>query len=164
MDWVVDRLALFPAFAVSAAPGSAAAQRAATIGAPVLVDDSNLPHGPLNGVHAGLAWARARGFDFLATAPCDAPLVAGTVYAALLDGIGDASASFAIVGGDEHPLCAVWRTDVDRALRAVLAQGEHPPVRVMLAQLGARRIAFDDARGFANANTREALAALERLG
>jgi len=45
-----------------------------------------------------------------------------------------------------------------------LPGGEHPPVRAVLAQLGARRIPFDDARSFGSANTRETLAALERLG
>ncbi len=162
MDWVADKLASFPVFAVSTAPDAAAAQRAMTIGAAVLFDDPSLPQGPLNGVHAGLVWACALGLDFLATAPCDAPLMTGAVYPALIDGIGEADACFAVVGTDEHPLCAVWRTNVAATLRDILAQGQHPPVRSVLAQLGARRVGFDDARGFANANTREALVELER--
>lgn len=164
MDWVADKFAPFAAFAVSAPPESSAARHATVLGAPVLVDDPDLPNGPLNGVHAGLAWASACGFEFLATAPCDAPFIADTVYPALLAGIGEARASFAVVGNDEHPLCAVWRTDMQPALRAILADAEHPPVRAVLAQLGARRVAFDDARSFSNANTRAALADLERFG
>jgi hypothetical protein len=46
---------------------------------------------------------------------------------------------------------------------ALLMQGEHPPARTVLARLSARRIPFDNARGFTNANTRETMAALEHL-
>ncbi|MEZ5996795.1 MAG: hypothetical protein R3C25_13690 [Hyphomonadaceae bacterium] len=61
----------------------------------------------------------------------------------------------------QHPLCALWSVGVHDTLRAQLQAGRHPSVRAFLAEIGAIPVHFDEARAFANANTVEALAALE---
>src|SRR5690349_24627084 len=61
--------------AVNARPGSEAAALAASSGLQVLPDLPRDPSGPLAGVRAGLAWARAHGAARIAVSPCDSPLV-----------------------------------------------------------------------------------------
>jgi len=161
MDAVAERFAGFPVFAVSAKPGSAAARRANFIHAPVLHDDPALPSGPLAGVCAGLAWAQKNNLEFLATAPCDAPLLPHDLFARLLGAIGDVPAAFAITASGAHPLCTVWRVSLRETLERALTNGVHPSVRSFLAATSARGLCFEDADAFANANTLDALAALE---
>jgi len=50
---------------------------------------------------------------------------------------------------------------VEDKVKAALADGQHPAVRAFLSEIGARRVHFSDARAFANANTPDALQALE---
>jgi molybdopterin-guanine dinucleotide biosynthesis protein A len=161
MDAVAERFAGLPVFAVSAKPGSAAARRAKFIHAHVIHDDPALPSGPLAGVCAGLAWAQSNELECLATAPCDAPLLPHDLFARLLGAIGDAPAAFAITASGAHPLCAVWRVSLRETLGRALTKGVHPSVRSFLATKGARGVRFEDAHAFANANTMDALAALE---
>ena len=59
-----------------------------------------------------------------------------------------------------NPLCAVWRTDVLPDLLARLAD-HHPSVQSFHAELSSSAVRFDDATAFLNANTKEALAAIE---
>ncbi len=54
------------------------------------------------------------------------------------------------------------RTALDAELSTRLAQGEHPPVREWLAQIGARELAIDDAGAFLNVNTRKDLERAQR--
>jgi molybdopterin-guanine dinucleotide biosynthesis protein A len=162
MDAVAERFACFPLFAVSAKPGSAAAQRAKLMRADVIYDDPALPSGPLTGVLAGLAWAQAHTLEFLATAPCDAPLLPRDLFERLLDAIGVAPAAYARTASGEHPLCAIWRVRLKAPLEQALTSGTHPSVRSFLAAQGAQGVPFEDANAFANANTRDELASLER--
>jgi molybdopterin-guanine dinucleotide biosynthesis protein A len=149
------------AVAVSAAPGSGAAVLARSMGRDTLTDDPRHPKGPLAGVAAGLAWARGRGFDRLVTLPCDTPLVGHLEIFALLMGVGDASAAYAATDDGPQPLCAVWRTNVESRLSLRLTRGEHPSVRRFLAEIAAAKVMFNDPAPFRNANTPEALRALE---
>jgi len=162
MDAVAQRFAALPRFAVSARPDSAAAARARAMGVDVVIDGAGAPSGPLAGVFAGMLWAHGHNFSFLATAPCDAPLLPRDVFVALLGALGDAPAAFAVTVQGEHPLCAVWRCDLLPSLQRALADGRHPPVRGFLAGLGAVRVPFAEPLAFANANTQDALVALER--
>ncbi len=162
MDAVAERFAPFTDFAISARPGSAAAARAMRLRATLLHDDPSVPSGPLAGVLEGLKWAHAHNLDLLVTAPCDAPLLPTDVFKRLLDAIGSAPAAFAATSECEHPLCAVWRIALRTPLQNALRSGVHPSVRSFLAEHQAQRVWFDDARAFANANTVDALSALER--
>jgi molybdopterin-guanine dinucleotide biosynthesis protein A len=162
MDAVAQCFDALPRVAVSARPESAAAAHARAIGADVVLDRAGAPSGPLAGVHAGMHWARRRGFTLLATAPCDAPRLPRDMFAHLLAALSDAPAAFAATAQGDYPLCAVWRCDLAAHLQSALADGRHPAVRVLLAGLGAVRVPFAEELAFANANTPAALAALER--
>lgn len=162
MEVVVLAFKDLPRFAVSARPASAAAARARIWGVPVLSDDASAPPGPLAGIAAGLEWAKREGFEFIATAPCDAPLLPGDFIQRLSDGIGPARAAYAVTCQGEHPLCALWQVDLLEPLKTRLHAGEHPAARTFLRKIGAAVVHFDDAHAFANANTADALAELER--
>jgi molybdopterin-guanine dinucleotide biosynthesis protein A len=162
MDTVVSAFAELPRFAVSAKPASAAAARARDWGVVVLHDDASAPEGPLAGIAAGLDWGKREKFDFIATAPCDAPLLPAELFRRLAEGVGAAPAAYAVTDEGEHPLCALWRIELCEQVKARLAAGEHPAARAFLEEVGAARIHFDDARAFANANTAGALSALGR--
>lgn len=160
MDVVLDRFAPLARRAVSARADSAAAARAHTLGIPVLADAPDASAGPLAGVAAGLAWARAFHLRVIATAPCDTPLLPLSVFSDLLVALRDDPAAYVTTESGDHPLCAVWRVELCEYITDALAGGRHPPVRQVLADLGARRAHFGDPRAFANANTADALAAL----
>lgn len=139
--------------AVSAAPGSRAAEIATALGLPVLHDAPGSPPGPLAGVSAGLAWAQGRGAGLLATLPCDLPLAPDDLVARLAEALrpGD-GAVVARTADGLHPLCALIRTAVRDPLANQLARGEHPAVHAWLAGIEARELSFEDARAFLNVN------------
>lgn len=162
MDHAAILFAELPAFSISARPGSGAEARGRAHGVEVLFDDPTLPSGPLAGVLSGLAWARRRGYAFLATAPCDAPRLPANLAPKLAANIAGARGAFAQTDTGQHPLCALWSIELYDVLEARLRSGEHPAVRRFLAEVGARAVHFEEARAFANANTVEDLTALQR--
>jgi molybdopterin-guanine dinucleotide biosynthesis protein A len=163
IDTILQCFAAFPAMAVSARPGSGAAERARFLGYRVLFDAPCFPPGPLAGVLAGLVWAKTRGFDYLATAPCDAPLLPPNMFARLLAEIDSAPAAYATTAHAEHPLCAVWSVRLAPAIERELVGGAHPAVRRFLAAQNATSVRFNDADAFANANTQNALQAMKGM-
>ncbi|MFT3728202.1 MAG: molybdenum cofactor guanylyltransferase [Terricaulis sp.] len=150
------------ACAVSVKLGSAVAVHASEQGMDLVNDDPLAPAGPLSGILAGFDWAHARGFSFLATVPCDAPLLPLDLAPTLLAGRGQARAAYAETSHGVHPLCAVWKTEIRDVLRPILSRGKHPSVRALLAEIGAAPVWFEAADAFANANTRDVLSELER--
>jgi molybdopterin-guanine dinucleotide biosynthesis protein A len=163
MDAVISRFEPIQRIGVSARVECAAAAHASALGLDVVHDPCGSPAGPLAGVLAGLAWADRNGFDMLATAPCDAPLLPHGLFEVLLAAIDATPAAFVVTRHGEHPLCAVWRTRLREPLRRALTGGRHPSVRAFLTAVHAKRIPFPDPTAFANANTPEALAVLGRL-
>lgn len=162
MDAVIERFQGLAAVAVSARRGAGAERRALMLGLPVLHDAPLTSAGPLAGVCAGLNWAAGLGLSFLATAPCDAPLLPSDMFSRLLEQIGTAPAAFARTNGGEHPLCAVWSVRLLVPLWITIESGEHPSVRALLADIGAEGVSFPDERSFMNANTPDTLSELER--
>jgi hypothetical protein len=143
--------------AVSARARSEAARLASVTDYEVLADPEGAPSGPLAGVLAGLTWARAGTASHLVTAPCDAALLRVDQLLALTAAAGD-GASVASSPRGLQPLIAVWPVEPGlAALRRHLDAGRHPPVRDVLAELGAATL-----DGFAdvNINTPGDLAAL----
>jgi molybdopterin-guanine dinucleotide biosynthesis protein A len=146
--------------AVNARPGSGAEALARGSGYPILHDAPGDPDGPLSGVKAGLAWARARGAQLLAVSPCDLPLLPEDTYRKLVAAAGGGAAMAETPQGYQ-PLVAVWPVAALEALAAELAGGAHPPTWRVLQSLGAVRVRFESPACFANVNTREELARLE---
>jgi molybdopterin-guanine dinucleotide biosynthesis protein A len=88
---------------------------------PVLPDADNDRQGPLAGVLAGLRWARESGFDWLATAPCDAPFLPRDLVLRLAAHAVAGRSARAMNTAREEPLFALWSVamipHVERALR-----------------------------------------------
>jgi molybdopterin-guanine dinucleotide biosynthesis protein A len=122
------------------------------LNAVALTDPPDLPAGPLAGVLAGLEWAAGNGFGWLATAPCDAPLIPGDMVPRLFDAAASSGARLALAATHDgwQPLCALWRTNLAGELRSALAGGRHPPVHGFAEAVGACVVTFADADAFLN--------------
>jgi molybdopterin-guanine dinucleotide biosynthesis protein A len=151
-----------PIWAVSAVPSGEVAAYAGAHGVVVVPDGIGAPEGPLSGILAGLQWAHGGGFEWLASVPCDAPLLPDDLVMALLAARGVARAAYAETKAGPHPLCAVWNVELAAELAQRLDQGAHRSVRGFLAHADAAPVWFDTHEEFVNVNTREVLADLER--
>ena len=147
--------------AVNARPGTQAESLANEAQLAVLKDDPGDASGPLAGVKVGLRWARDLGARALAISPCDVPLLPLDVFTRLIEAAG-AGAALAVTPEGRQPLCSVWPVSALETVTQALANGQHPPTWQLLESLGAVRVAFDDAAAFANVNTREDLAQIEK--
>jgi len=162
--WVLDVLAAdCLEVAVSAKPGSQASAFADRMGCVTLADEGADPQGPLAGVRAGLAWARTKGADALATAPCDTPfLPAGLVATLASDWSPGDGARVAVSPAGIEPLCALWPVAALDLIDETLSAGRHPPIRRVLEQLRMAAVEFADPAAFANLNTPADYAAATR--
>lgn len=133
-----------------------------------LAEEGDL-RGPLGGMVAGMRVAR---FDACFATACDAPLLAPAVVRAVLTtlAVADADAALPVVGGVPQPLAGAYRRDGCLApFEATLATGRGGPIHavrsVRWTELPetALRESDPDLRSFINANTPDALAALEAL-
>lgn len=141
--------------AASVKPGSGAETLAAAWGLERLTDAPGDPDGPLAGVKAGLIWARGKGYDLLAVAPCDTPALPPDLIDRLVAALGGAGAAYAVTDQGPQPLCSVWRVTSLPAVTAWLTGERHPPAKRLLASLGAPAVVFEDAAAFANFNRPE---------
>ncbi len=135
--------------AINARMGSAAAAYAAQMGIACLQDGDGDVAGPLAGVKAGLRWAGSQGLDWLATSPCDTPFLPADLVTRLHQGAGSFGA-IATTRTGAHPLCAIWPTS---ALAIIETIADHPPMRAVLARIGAMEVMFGEPDAFANLNT-----------
>ena len=130
-----------------------------------VVRDGLEEQGPLEGLAAGLAAARA---PAAFCTSCDVPFLRGALIARMFGALGDAAAVQAVVGGMAQPLLAVYRTSLaPKAARLVregrrrvifLAEGEE----VNLVREAEAREADPDLLSFRNLNTPEEYAAALR--
>jgi molybdopterin-guanine dinucleotide biosynthesis protein A len=139
------------------------AQAGEAPGAPLVLDSPAIG-GPLAGLAAALAHAKAHGAELLFTLPCDTPALPADLPQQLAAALGpkDVVALPEVAGGLE-PAVGLWRTQALEALPAYLAAGRSS-LHGFAEAAGLARVAFgpESAAAFANANTPEALAALER--
>lgn len=145
--------------------------RFASLGLPVVSDESADFPGPLAGVLAALHWVArelpaARG---VVSVSADAPFVPMDLVRCLGEGIGEARAAVAQSRGRRHHVIGLWRLDVADDIAAALARGERK-VEAMVDRLGAVTVPFDDAviggeavDPFFNVNTPEDLAFAEAV-
>jgi len=154
LDWSLDVLTRGSRLtAVNAPGGTGAAALAQARRLPLIGDAPEHPAGPLAGVHAGLAWARAQGAEWLATAPCDTPDLPDDLVVRLLDA-AHPSGAYAVSPDGRQPLCALWSVTLLERLGETLADGVHPAVRAFQDLGGMKAARFDDAAAFANLNRR----------
>ncbi len=117
--------------------------------------------GPLAGFERGLAHARG---DLVATVPCDSPFLPEDLVARLRAGLESAGADLAVArtGDQPHPVFCLMRRRVHGSLERFLASGQRK-IDKWYAGLAVVEVAFDDEAGaFANINTRDELADLEK--
>ncbi len=130
-----------------------------------VVRDGMAEQGPLEGLAAGLAAARA---PAAFCTSCDVPFLRGAYVSRMFDALGDAASSQAVVEGMAQPLLAVYRTSLaEKAARLVregrrrvifLTEGEE----VSLVREAEVREADPGLRSFRNLNTPEDYAAALR--
>ncbi|CAN7484871.1 molybdenum cofactor guanylyltransferase [Phenylobacterium sp. LjRoot219] len=140
-----------------------AEQVAGAVDAPLACDRADIP-GPLAGLAGALAHARAAGAELLLTLPCDMPHLPADLPERLAGALGPAAgAALPRVEGEVQPVCGLWRTTALERLPAYLASGQSS-LRGFAAACGLATVDFgpDEAGLFANANTPEELARLER--
>ena len=145
------------------------AEAYAALGVPVLADDPPGFLGPLAGLLTGL---RAAGTDWLLSVPCDSPAVVPDLAARLRAALEAApTALVALVEGPDeerggwrlHPAFALMHRSLAAPLAQALASGERRLGQWLMSQPHVR-VRFDqgaDTLMLANANTPEALAALD---
>ncbi|WP_420565048.1 molybdenum cofactor guanylyltransferase MobA [Thalassobaculum sp.] len=108
---------------------------------PVVADTVADHPGPLAGILAGLAYAEAHGWQWIATAPVDTPYLPRDLVDRLLTALAGEAAEIACVasGGRVHPVVGLWPIGLIGPLRAAL---EEQGIRKVDAFAGARRRAI----------------------
>lgn len=133
----------------------------AAFGHRVIADEIPGFAGPLAGFERGLAHARG---ELVATVPCDSPFLPPDLVPRLRAALESAGADLAVArtGTQAHPVFCLMRRSVHASLERFLASGQRKIDR-WYAALAVVEVAFDDeAQAFANINTRDELADLEK--
>jgi molybdopterin-guanine dinucleotide biosynthesis protein A len=132
----------------------------ARLGWPVIADVLPDQAGPLAGIHATLT---ACATPWLATVPCDAPLLPLDLVsrlAAALEGQPDARVAVPLAAGRLQPAFLLCRRDCLNPLAAFLATGGRK-LETWLREMTLVEVSFAEAAAFANINTPEDLVAIE---
>ena len=133
------------------------------MGVPVWPDETPDFPGPLAGMLAGLSHCRT---GYLVTVPCDSPNFPADLVARLAQGLENAGADLATAYTREagelraQPVFCLMKTALRDRLRAFIDSGERK-TGLFAAQNHGAKVIFDDAAGFANANTLPELAELQ---
>lgn len=158
MAWhVADLLSGFcTSVATEAAPGAGYE----ALGLPLVhADMRHAGKGPLAGLAAGLSLSAED--RYVAFAPCDMPLLSRAIYDALAAAAKNSVGAYAQTPNGTEPLVAVLSARARPHLLEALDDAP-PRAHVALDRAGARAVQFSDARPFANVNTPDDLARLER--
>jgi molybdopterin-guanine dinucleotide biosynthesis protein A len=135
----------------------------AAFGHPVVADAIDGFAGPLAGLHIGMTVAS---HPLLATAPCDSPFLPLDLVARLHAALDAHQADLAVAKtfSQAHPVFCLTRRDLAPHLHAFLASGQRK-IDKWYSTLSVVEVNFDDEEAaFANINTRDELAALEKSG
>lgn len=133
----------------------------ARFGHRVIADEVPGFAGPLAGFERALAHA---GGELVATVPCDSPFLPADLVARLRAGLEASGAELAVArtGEQAHPVFCLMRRRVRDSLAQFLSSGQRKIDR-WYAALAVAEVAFDDQpQAFANINTRDELAQLEK--
>ena len=133
----------------------------AAFGHRVIADEIPGFAGPLAGFERGLAHARG---ELVATVPCDSPFLPQDLVPRLRAALESAGADLAVAktGAQAHPVFCLMRRSVHASLERFLASGQRK-IDKWYAALAVVEVAFDDEPdAFANINTRDELADLEK--
>ena len=117
--------------------------------------------GPLAGVLTGLEWAAARGCDWLATIPTDAPFLPRDLIARMADAVAREGSDMACAAsaGRNHPVVGLWPVRLRAALRHAMTVEDIRKVDAWTGRYALSVVAFasDPYDPFFNANRPEDL-------
>ena len=135
-------------------------------GYPIVADESQDFAGPLAGYLVGL---KACDTPYMVTAPCDSPLFPTDLVVALADRLEKQDANIAYASSQDsagkvwaQPVFCLMKRDVLHSLEQFLADGQRKIDR-WFASHDACTTIFTNESAFANANTPEELAQLEKF-
>lgn len=109
-----------------------------------LVRDEQERLGPLGGLAVGLAALRPQ-VPAAYVSSCDAPLLRPAFVRAMIDALGEDDLAIPCDGRFHHPLAAVYRTQLEDDVRALIAAGRLRPV-FLLDRCRAREVDVDELR------------------
>lgn len=135
-------------------------------GYPIVADENQDFSGPLAGYLAGL---KACNTSYLITAPCDSPLFPTDLVQTLADTLVKHQANIAYASSQDpwgkiwaQPVFCLMKKEVVESLEQFLADGQRKIDHWFAAQNTCTAV-FENESAFANANTPEELAQLEKL-
>jgi molybdenum cofactor guanylyltransferase len=133
----------------------------AAFGHRIVSDEVSGFAGPLAGLHAGLH-ACASDCTWLATVPCDSPMLPLDLVQRLFDAAQSENAEIAVALTEEgtQPVFALYHTSLLASLEAFLNAAERK-IDKWTAQHRVANVLFEDANAFANINTVAELSALQ---
>ena len=109
--------------------------------------------GPLAGIEAALQYFAGR-YDAVLCLPCDLPSLSSEEISALITAFADTGGPVVFAqtqGSENHPLCAVVRTDLLDRVSAALNRDERG-VHDLWRQFGGAAVPFNNANAFVNLN------------
>lgn len=133
----------------------------AAFGYPVIADAIGGYAGPLAGLHSGMT---AASHPLVLTVPCDSPFLPADLVQRLRQSLDKHQADLAVAktGDQAHPVFCLCRTALLANLTQFLQSGGRK-IDAWYASLNTVEVPFDDeAEAFANINTPEELACLQK--
>lgn len=135
-------------------------------GYPVLMDETPDFSGPLAGFSVGLKHCKT---SYLLTSPCDSPLLPTDLAEKMAHQLEDNDLELVFASSKEddgkiwsQPVFCLMKSDLQDSLNAFLSKGDLKIDR-WFKELRSATVVFDNAQAFANVNTPEELAALEKV-
>jgi len=159
IQWVIDALA--PQVCALVINANRNQEAYAAYGHPVITDDMEGFQGPLAGFSSAMA---AVATPWIVTAPCDGPFLAGDLVERLSRALVRDQAEIAMASNGERlqPVYALLPVSLAASLRGFLSSGERKIDRWYASHRVAIADFSDRAEGFANVNSPEDAALLER--
>lgn len=119
---------------------------------PIVSDADDSFAGPLAGMLAGLRYAEKNAFDWIITAPCDAPFVTADYVTTMWHASQQSDKSILMAADDfRQPVFAMLHVSLAEALADFL-QGKHKKILIFYQQIGFAVVRFTDSQLFVNIN------------
>jgi molybdopterin-guanine dinucleotide biosynthesis protein A len=135
-------------------------------GYPVLMDETPDFSGPLAGFSVGLKHCKT---PYLLTSPCDSPLLPADLAEKMAHQLEDHDLELVFASSKEddgktwsQPVFCLMKSDLQGSLDAFLSKGDLKIDR-WFKELRSGTVVFENPQAFANVNTPEELAALEKI-
>jgi molybdopterin-guanine dinucleotide biosynthesis protein A len=135
-------------------------------GYPVLMDETPDFSGPLAGFSVGLKHCKT---PYLLTSPCDSPLLPVDLASKMAAQLEDQDLELVFASSKEddgkiwsQPVFCLMKSDLQDSLDAFLSKGDLKIDRWFI-ELRSGTVVFENPQAFANVNTPEELAALEKV-